>query len=143
MFLGNRFIVACAVQVIFRTFQCSHYHQQYLTPAANLYVRNHAPVPPLEADAHEITIVDNTRERSEKKEITLTLEDLGRHFPTTTITSVLQCTGNRAADDIANNGEKVCASTIEDLCITNDKNNIQPVRLNRRDLDLLVDHSLV
>lgn len=71
----------------------------YLTPNHEFYVRNHAPVPELNAEDHEIEFC-----KSDGTElITASLSTLLEVFPPSTVTSIMQCSGNRAADNIAVN----------------------------------------
>eukprot|EP00439_Symbiodinium_sp_Y106_P078541 s258_g17.t1 len=85
----------------FQTETCvSELSAEFLTPKGKLYVRNHAPVPAIETSTdHMITFVSQQEE-----ELDLTLGQLQERFPRHRITSILQCTGNRAADNIAANG---------------------------------------
>ena len=86
----------------------------YLTSTEAFYVRNHAPVPAcaFESDEitpssplqHEIAFDIVTEEDDTSETLVLTVSELEKKFGTTTITSVLQCAGNRAADDIAATG---------------------------------------
>jgi sulfite oxidase len=79
------------------------------TPNYAFYVRNHAPVPDLDADDHSITLIvaaDSTSSQlpnsvPKQFKTTLNLEDLTERYPTVTIPSILQCAGNRAADLMA------------------------------------------
>lgn len=90
----------------------------YLTSADAMYVRNHSPVPDVawpDADgddtkaraaaaaAHEVAF-DGAVGADDSGCTTLTLAQLEARFGTATITSVLQCAGNRAAEDIAATG---------------------------------------
>lgn len=76
----------------------------YLTPAAALYVRNHAPVPMnLKAKTHEISFgISSCEECSEEKSVTL--PELLQQHPAHKVVSVLQCAGNRAAHDMEATG---------------------------------------
>jgi sulfite oxidase len=88
----------------------------YLTPAPALYVRNHAPVPdiawPAEIDSelshvqkHEIAFEGSSDDAaSDENASTMTISQLESRFGTTTVTSILQCAGNRASEDIAATG---------------------------------------
>jgi sulfite oxidase len=105
----------------------------YLTSAGALYVRNHAPVPEcgLEshtsstntantantttaaaeaaaaeaaAAAHEITFSKGTDTTSDECGVVMTIDALKKLFDVVTVTSVLQCAGNRASEDIAATG---------------------------------------
>lgn len=67
------------------------------TDSSLFYVRNHAPVPYVEeGDKHKIVFID---EYGNQKKIA-TPDDLIKEFGTKEITSVLQCTGNRANESI-------------------------------------------
>jgi sulfite oxidase len=94
----------------------------YLTSAEALYVRNHAPVPnsafspegtgrAYHAKQHEIifeimnsTTANSFSPTSSLKSITKSIAELRKEFGITTITSVLQCAGNRASEDITATG---------------------------------------
>jgi len=76
----------------------------YLTPAEALYVRNHAPVPnvpPADAHEHMISVC-----HGESEVANMSLADLHSRFPVVSAVAILQCSGNRAADNIAANGVK-------------------------------------
>eukprot|EP00940_MAST-03C_sp_MAST-3C-sp2_P000837 g837.t1 len=92
---------------------------KYLTHSDALYVRNHAPVPSCawesedesrnEAqDQHEIVFDASETNEDER---TLTVGELQSQFETCTITSVLQCAGNRASEDIAATGPSGFSNT--------------------------------
>ena len=74
----------------------------YLTPTDALYVRNHAPVPQLggESSRHCVEFTDGGAAAPSS----MSLADLGARFRRVTVTSVLQCAGNRAADDARSTG---------------------------------------
>ena len=72
----------------------------YITPTDALYVRNHAPVPPIDdASSHRVAFVEGEHEVT-----SASLDELASRFPRVTVTSILQCAGNRAADDAQNSG---------------------------------------
>jgi sulfite oxidase len=71
----------------------------YLTPNSNFYVRSHAPVPDIDAKEHTISFGDSNG--SEKN---ISLVNLCKKFPEHTVTAIMQCAGNRAAEDIIVNG---------------------------------------
>ena len=74
--------------------------EEFLTPKGKLYVRNHAPVPAIETSTdHILTFVSEGG-----PEVDLTLGELQKRFPSRRITSILQCTGTRAADNIVAHG---------------------------------------
>ena len=99
----------------------------YLTPAAALYVRNHAPVPdcawPPEGESrashaqqHEVVFEasvagngddngdGNGDDDDDGDAPAYTVAQLEKRFGTTTVTAILQCAGNRASEDIAATG---------------------------------------
>lgn len=61
-----------------------------ITPVPNFFVRSHAPVPVIAADAYRLH-VDGLVDRP----CTLTLEELQHGFPVHTVTATLQCAGLR------------------------------------------------
>lgn len=76
----------------------------YLTSADALYIRNHAPVPmDLEMESH--TIRFSGGDTFGEIDLDLSLLDMLGRFPSQSVTSVLQCAGNRAAHDRAATGE--------------------------------------
>jgi len=82
--------------------KAQHLLGSYLTPTAAFYVRNHGPVPSVpteDANDHEITFGNGDEDVA-----TLSLLDLRQRFRQTHVTSVMQCAGNRGADNIAFNG---------------------------------------
>jgi len=71
----------------------------YLTDPDSLYVRNHAPVPPgLNIASHAIYFSMGD-ENNEHEVATLSMKDLESLFQRKSVTSVLQCAGNRARED--------------------------------------------
>jgi sulfite oxidase len=100
--------------------------RSYITPASALYVRNHAPVPecgfpPLSKAAAEAEVaaceVAISCEGGEgggsagggsgsdpERSVTVKLGELEKRFGTATVTSVMQCSGNRASEDEAATG---------------------------------------
>lgn len=92
---------ATLAELPFQTETClSELVRDFITPNGQFYVRNHAPVPYVEvADEHLVTF-----SMCDEEVATLSLGELKKRFPSKRITSVLQCTGNRAADYIAMNG---------------------------------------
>jgi sulfite oxidase len=83
----------------------------YLTPNDDFYVRNHAPVPvTLPADLHEYELTFNRSPRAGNGPTTevlrAPLEFICGLFPAVTVTSIVQCTGNRAAEAIAAHPDK-------------------------------------
>ena len=72
----------------------------YLTPVDALYVRNHAPVPHIaDSAAHRVSFLDG-----ETQVACASLSELGSRFRSVSVTSILQCAGNRAADDARGSG---------------------------------------
>ncbi|XP_064473334.1 sulfite oxidase-like [Ornithodoros turicata] len=65
----------------------------YITPVEFFYVRNHLPVPEINPAEYELEIAG-----LDGKEHTLTLDDLKTKFPKVTVTSVVQCAGNRRSE---------------------------------------------
>uniref|UniRef100_H2ZCZ5 Sulfite oxidase n=1 Tax=Ciona savignyi TaxID=51511 RepID=H2ZCZ5_CIOSA len=61
----------------------------YITPNELFYVRNHLPVPEIDPDSHRISV--DLGDSS----IQLSLEDLKTKFKPVTITTTIQCAGNR------------------------------------------------
>ena len=78
---------------------CSETHPSKLTksftPNESFYVRNHAPVPALDAKDHSIGV------QFDEKSIAVDLERLKSDYPIVMISSTLQCSGNRASEMIA------------------------------------------
>ncbi|KJH44770.1 oxidoreductase molybdopterin binding domain protein [Dictyocaulus viviparus] len=66
----------------------------FRTPNDLFFVRNHMPVPKINAKTHRLTI-DGL---GVKRPLKLSVEDLKKNYQPVTITSVVQCAGNRRAD---------------------------------------------
>ena len=64
-----------------------------ITARQDFYVRSHGNIPQLDQATHRL-LVDGLVERP----LELSLADLQRGFPETTVTAVMQCAGNRRAD---------------------------------------------
>eukprot|EP00935_MAST-01C_sp_MAST-1C-sp1_P001114 g1114.t1 len=80
---------------------------RYLTPNSHFYVRNHGPVPETDADAstaHTITFGNASSLPGPANARSLSLAQLSELFPEKTVTSIMQCAGNRAAENIDVNG---------------------------------------
>ena len=79
----------------------------YLTTADALYVRNHAPVPECaySEDGNEIHEIVFERALDGGKDTILSIAELKLQFPFTVTTSILQCAGNRASEDLAATGK--------------------------------------
>ena len=68
--------------------------QDFITPNELFFVRNHLPVPEIDMKKFKLGLaVDGT-----KKENHLTLDALKRKFPKKTVTTTVQCAGNRRSD---------------------------------------------
>jgi len=81
--------------------------ESHLTPADTLYVRNHAPVPTYSnTDDQVLHLTDpgDSQNGIFGCEQRILMKDLLRNFPRVTITSVLQCAGNRTSEDIIATG---------------------------------------
>jgi len=70
--------------------------QHPITPAELFFVRNHAPVPAIDAAAYRLTVDGLVR-----TPLRLSLDDLRARFPRTTLTATLVCAGNRRQNLIA------------------------------------------
>ena len=78
----------------------------YLTPNSALYIRNHAPVPTdLDFDTHDIVFSLEMKLDEENIIATVALADVIKEHKEINITSVLQCAGNRASEDIKATGK--------------------------------------
>lgn len=70
--------------------------QEYVTPLGLSFVRNHHPVPRIDADAHQLEIsVQGPEPAAGAAAVRLSLRDLQQKFQKVTITSSMQCGGNR------------------------------------------------
>ncbi|XP_066965362.1 sulfite oxidase isoform X2 [Macrobrachium rosenbergii] len=67
--------------------------ENLITPNELFYVRNHLPVPEVDAKTYELEIVDETLD----KEKTIKLSDI-KKYPKHTITATIQCAGNRRSE---------------------------------------------
>jgi sulfite oxidase len=77
----------------------------FFTPAEMLYIRNHAPVPRIDSTAtHRVDFVLHTADDTEILVRSMKLHELNENSPKTNVPSVLQCAGNRAADNIKATG---------------------------------------
>eukprot|EP01050_Picozoa_sp_SAG11_P017258 SAG11_NODE_2468_length_3322_cov_1.578964_2_plen_446_part_00 len=78
----------------------------YLTPNEAVYVRNHAPVPQgLSSTDHKVTFSTGSYADDALSDVaSFSLAELRDTYGTKQITSVLQCSGNRAAENIQANG---------------------------------------
>jgi len=66
----------------------------FITPNDFFYVRNHLPVPEVDPDTYELEIELEGKDCSK----VLTLTDLKTKFPKHTVTSAVQCAGNRRSE---------------------------------------------
>jgi len=73
--------------------------RDFLTPSPLWFVRNHSPVPVIDAAAHEITIVSGEQTQDNlnllRTKAVINLEHLRRDFDKKTIVATIQCGGNR------------------------------------------------
>ena len=81
----------------------------YLTPPTSVYVRNHAPVPQLEAASHAVSFAAVAGAGAlggagGDQLGRMTLAELEAKYGTKTVTSIIQCSGNRARENIAAHG---------------------------------------
>ncbi|XP_064079755.1 sulfite oxidase-like [Macrobrachium nipponense] len=67
--------------------------ENLITPNELFYVRNHLPVPEVDAKTYELEIVDETLD----KEKMIKLSDI-KKYPKHTITATIQCAGNRRSE---------------------------------------------
>jgi len=82
--------------------RCDALAVTYLTPRDVLFVRNHGPVPAVaeeDADDHTVSFCVGDEEVA-----TISLLELRSRIKTVRVTSALQCSGNRAADNVIANG---------------------------------------
>lgn len=68
--------------------------QDFLTPNSLFFVRNHLPVPAVDIKNHKLDISIE----GGKKSKALTMDILKKKFPSKTVTTTLQCAGNRRSD---------------------------------------------
>lgn len=88
----------------------------YLTPNSAFYVRNHAPVPDSDGDDHGVTfqafVPFLPSVRAGRPPVArLTLSQLTARHRSTSVTSVMQCCGNRAKEMIARSGPTAFSET--------------------------------
>ncbi len=74
----------------------SRLRARFITPNQAFFVRNHGPIPELDAQTYRLEITGLVRHP-----LTLTLEDLRARFPRRTVTATLQCAGNRRDELLA------------------------------------------
>jgi len=70
--------------------------RDFTTPHSLFYARNHGSIPTIDPTSYRLTITGDVR-----TEISLSLDELRRDFPSETVTATLQCAGNRRAELIA------------------------------------------
>uniref|UniRef100_A0A0N4ZYK5 sulfite oxidase n=1 Tax=Parastrongyloides trichosuri TaxID=131310 RepID=A0A0N4ZYK5_PARTI len=87
----------------------------FLTPNELFFVRNHMPVPEIDENKHILTIDGENIRRT----ISLKVKDLKKRYKEVSITSVIQCAGNRRAD--MNKYSKVQGLMWEGTAISNAK----------------------
>ncbi|MEO9325618.1 molybdopterin-dependent oxidoreductase [Nocardioides sp. C4-1] len=82
--------------------------RRYLTPQADLFVRNHTATPTIDAATYRLRVFgDGLREaRSEADAVSLSLRDL-RRLPRTRLTAVHECTGNGRSFFASQQGQTV------------------------------------
>ncbi|MGH0145741.1 UNVERIFIED_CONTAM: hypothetical protein FKN15_038759 [Acipenser sinensis] len=68
--------------------------ENFLTPNAFFFKRNHLPVPEVDPERYRLEISGEGL----PKAVSLTLEDLKTKFPKHTVTATLQCAGNRRSE---------------------------------------------
>lgn len=72
--------------------------ENFITPNEFFYIRNHLPVPLIDANKYELEIAIETKESGTKKQTkTLTLQDIKR-LPKYTVTAAIMCGGNRRSE---------------------------------------------
>ena len=82
--------------------------KNYFTPNEALYVRNHAPVPALDAETHFVSFlreVDDTDGGGAASLDRISLSGLLKRHRRHEVISVLQCAGNRQTDDFKATGD--------------------------------------
>lgn len=67
--------------------------RSHVTPTELFYVRNHGPVPDVDAGSHRLEVDGLVR-----TPLSLTLDELRARFPPVTLTATLACAGNRRAE---------------------------------------------
>lgn len=70
-------------------------NQDYVTPKDLFFVRNHAPIPDIEATDYRLSVTGMVR-----RQLQLSLDDIAKNFSRSTVTATLQCAGNRR-DELA------------------------------------------
>lgn len=88
--------------------------KSYITSTESLYVRNHAPVPQIDANTHKLMFssdenlnqsINNNNSERKGEGIHLSLKDLTKLYgEPIEVVSVLQCAGNRQTDDFKASG---------------------------------------
>ncbi len=67
--------------------------RDFTTPHSLFYARNHGSIPTIDPTSYRLTITGDVR-----TEISLSLDELRRDFPSETVMATLQCAGNRRAE---------------------------------------------
>jgi len=65
----------------------------FLTPLELFFVRSHASLPRIDPSSYRLSVRGDV-----ERELSLSLEDLRRDFPSQTVTATLQCAGNRRSE---------------------------------------------
>lgn len=103
--LKNRHVAARISEMPYQSVSfCNALSKEYLTPSDTLFVRNHAPVPAVsreEAMEHSVAFCIGDDEVA-----SINVGELHDRFKQNQVTTILQCTGNRAADNISCNGRE-------------------------------------
>lgn len=82
-----------------------HHLNKYLVGKNDLYVRNHGPVPNgLQSGSHLITFSSSLGSNDKETSLSVTSLVSDSRFTGHSVTSVLQCAGNRASEDILATG---------------------------------------
>uniref|UniRef100_A0A1I7WYB6 Oxidored_molyb domain-containing protein n=1 Tax=Heterorhabditis bacteriophora TaxID=37862 RepID=A0A1I7WYB6_HETBA len=87
----------------------------FCTPNELFFVRNHLPVPQIDVEDHRLLIEGI----GVKQPIELSVDDLKKNYQAVSVTSVIQCAGNRRAD--MNKYKKVQGLMWEGTAISNAK----------------------
>ena len=79
----------------------------YYTPSDVFYIRNHAPVPETDITSHTIEFMD----KDGIVKCNMSIDTLFSKFKKKNVTSILQCAGNRAMENIEMAGQSVFSGT--------------------------------
>lgn len=66
--------------------------KHYITPLENMFVRNHHPVPTVNEENYFLTLTNKDQS------IQISLKDIKKDYPHQTVTSTIQCAGNRRVE---------------------------------------------